>query len=427
MKPFEILRSVLLSIGANKFRVLLTSLGIIIGTFTIIMVVGIGKASEDAVNEQYKRLSVETITISRQSMQMRIGPGGFTAGLSLTKDMALEMVDALEHVKSVGVSTSTSSPISYGAQSQTVNIQGITEDYAVITHLNIEYGEMFSDEDGLLRNKYVVLGHNVAQALFGDDAEYAIGEKVHIKGLTFEVTGVLERVGGTGGVAGSGRDGGGSPDDMVFVPYEVAVKYTSGSLGIRGGSVMQAVSISGGSSTTTFVALANSMDEVGKAIDEIKDYIFDIVGDYSTYSVTDAGSTLSSALETSGTMSVLLLVVALIVLIVSGIGIMNVLMVSVKERTREIGILKSIGASRLVILMEFLLEAVFISICGGLLGVACSYFAPMLLVYLNVDFSPSAYGLLLGFLFSVATGVFFGYYPAHKASKLLPIVALNAE
>ena len=427
MKPFEIVRSVLLSIGANKFRVLLTSLGIIIGTFTIIMVVGIGKASEDAVNEQYKRLSVETITISRQMMQMRIGPGGMSAGLSLTKDMALDMVDLLEHVKSVGVSTSTSSPITYESQSQTVSVQGITEDYAVITHLNVEYGEMFTDEDGILRNKYVVLGHNVALALFGDDIEDAIGEKVHIKGLTFEVIGVLERVGGTGGVSGAGRDGSGSPDDMIYVPYEVAVKYTSGSIGTRGGSVLQAVSISGGSSTTVFVALANDMDVVDKAIEEIKDYIFDIVGDYSTYSVTDAGSTLSAALETSGTMSVLLLVVALIVLIVSGIGIMNVLMVSVKERTREIGILKSVGASRFVILMEFLLEAVFISICGGLLGVACSYFAPMLLVYLNVDFSPSAYGLLLGFLFSAATGVFFGYYPALKASKLLPIVALNAD
>jgi putative ABC transport system permease protein len=389
------------------------------------MVVGIGKASSDAVTEQYKRLSVETITITRGAMRMSVGPGGVSAGKSLTKDLAMEMPNLLDNVKDVGVSTSTSSPVTYRSNSQTVSVQGITESYAGITHLVAEYGEMFTDDDGILRNKVAVLGYNVALALFGEEYADYIGEKVLIKGLSFTVVGVLERVGGSGGVSANTRGGGaGTPDDMVYVPYEVAIKYTSGGSGARGGINVAMVN---SAATTTFIALANDMDSVEPAISEIQEYIFEIVGDYTSYSVVDAGSTLSSALETSGTMSNLLMVVAAIVLIVSGIGIMNVLMVAVKERTREIGILKSIGASRFVILSEFLLEAMFISVLGGLFGIGLSYFAPMFLFYLNVEFSASLYGLLLGFLFSVATGVFFGYYPAHKASKLKPIEALNAE
>jgi len=423
MRPLEIGRSVLFSVASNKFRVFLTSLGIIIGTFTIIMVVGIGKAGQDAVTEQYKRLSVETITVTRNNAARgAVGPN-VSANKSLTKDMAMEMPYVLEHVKNVGVSTSTSSPVAYKSNSETVSVMGITESYAEITHLNTRFGSLFTDDDGVLRNKVVVLGYNVALSLFGDDMQDFIGEKVLIKGLSFTVTGILERVGGSGGVASNTRGGSGTPDDMVYVPYEIALKYTSGGSGARGVNVAMVNSLS----ATTFVALADGINSVDKAISEIEDYIFDAVGDYSAYSVVDAGSTLSSAMETADTMSNLLMVVAAIVLIVSGIGIMNVLMVAVKERTREIGILKSIGASRFVILSEFLLEAVFISVFGGLAGVVLSYFAPSLLTYLNVEFSASLYGLGLGFLFSVATGVFFGYYPAYKASKLKPIEALNAE
>ncbi len=428
MRPIEQVRGVLLSISTNKFRVFLTSLGIIIGTFTIIMVVGIGKASEAAVSAQYKRLSVETITITQGGMS-RLAFGGTVR--SFTKDDALQMPLLLDHVKSVGVSTSTSSTIVYGSASQNIIVQGINEDYATISNLNLSEGEFFTDEDGNLRNRVAVLGYNVATNLFGEDMDSAIGEKVSIKGASFTVVGILERIGGSGGVSaggGRGQEGNsGSADDMAFIPYNVALKYTSGSFGARGGG--GAVLIMGGGGANTFIALANDINSVKPAMQEIKDYIEEVCGSgsSSSYTVTDAGSTLSSAMQTSNTMSALLMAVAAIVLIVSGIGIMNVLMVAVKERTREIGILKSIGASRRVILFEFLLEAIFISVMGGLLGVLLSYYAPFLLSYTSISYLASVDGLILGLGFSVLTGIFFGFYPASKASKLKPLDALNAE
>jgi len=430
MRLKEQLRSVLLSVLANKFRVFLTSLGIIIGSFTIIMVVGIGTASSDAVAAQYSRLSVNSITISRARVAMSMGANGPTTQ-ALTAAQLLAMPEQCPHVTSVGISTTATTSIAYMTTSESVSVQGINEAFASITNLNIDLGDWFTDDDGTYLHRYAVLGCNVAAYLFGSDYSGCVGDTVLIKGLQFTVAGVLQRVGGTGGVSGgSSPTSSGSADDMVFIPYNVAIKYTSGSQG-TGGAISRAQviggSAAGGPGTASYVALADSSKDVATAVSEIQDYISGIMGDTTSYTVTDAGSTLQSALSTSNTMSGLLMAVAAIVLIVSGIGIMNVLLVAVKERTREIGIMKAIGSPRRVILLEFLFEAIFISVVGGLIGVLLSYFAPRVMSLFSIAYTASPTGLILGFGFAVVTGVFFGYYPAYKASKLKPIDALNAE
>jgi len=431
VKFTEQLRSVFLSIMANKFRVILTSLGIIIGSFTIIMVVGIGRAGEASVTAEYKRLSVETINITEAQRNNngglgRGGPGGRQSTVTrlLTESDVMEMPNELDHVKSVGISTTISSPVVYGTTSQTSSVIGVNQDYFNITNLYLECGDYFTDDDGAARNKVAVLGNDLAHTLFdgtyGDLSE-AIGDTVKIKGMSFTVVGILQRVGGSGGISSSGRDT--SVDSDALIPYDVAIKYTSGGVSGGGGFVIRNI----GSGTTSYIALANDIHSVQPAIDEINSYIAGICGSAAVYNVSDVGSTLSSALKTSNTMAMLLMAVAAIVLVVSGIGIMNVLMVAVSERTREIGILKSLGARRRTILSMFLFEAFFISIIGGALGVCLSVTAPIVLKYFGIDYLASSSGILLGLGFSVVTGIFFGYYPAWKASKLKPIDALNKE
>jgi len=278
----------------------------------------------------------------------------------------------------------------------------------------LENGTYLTDSQGKKREKVALIGYQAAIKFFGEDLSDVIGKRIKLNGRQFEVKGIIKRVGdsteGSTGGGDMGRMMGGSIDDSFFIPYELGIKY-----------------IAGNRSRSSYSVQAKDINSVQLAMTEIKDFLKKTLGDSEAYSLMDAGSRLSSAQGTAKTMSTLLTSVATIVLIVGGIGIMNVLLVSVKERTREIGILKSIGAKRSDILLEFLFESIFISITGGLVGSLLSYAVMPFLKYVNLTVIPSVYGVGLGIGFSVITGTFFGFYPASKASKLKPIEALNYE
>ena len=395
MSMIEILRSIFINIRGNKVKVFLTTLGIIVGALTIVLVISIGEGSQASVEEQFKNLNVGTIQVM----------AGF--GRQGTVSLTMEDMEAIREeapsIKKVSMIITGNGTVNFYNTSTSATLAGVTEDMKEINNLVVEYGEFINEEQNEYLERVAVLGYEVAALFFEEDVSSAVGERVTIGGKRYDVIGVLKQQGDsmTRGIS----------DQAVLIPYNVAAKY-----------------IVGRNVRPNIVALAMDINHVSSGIEEITAVLQSTYREKSDqFMIVDAGSRLQSAKDSARTMTLMLLSVATVVLVVGGIGIMNVLFVSVKERTKEIGILKAIGARRRDILLIFLIEAIIISAVGGILGIAGGMLFMPLLNYFEVRAIPSMFGYLLAFGFSVVIGTFFGYYPAAKASTLKPIDALNYE
>lgn len=377
------------SIHGNKLRSFLTMLGMIIGVSSVIVLVSIGRGSSEQVTSQINQLGTNLLTVNvmnSDEVKLTVEDMNKFRELSGVKDIA-PIVSGRVNVKQ-------------GTASAQVSLIGTTASYEAVRDVNVSSGRFLSDIDIEYRQKIVVLGATIAQTLFGFGDP--VGQYVQIDGTSFKVVGVLASKGGSLGQSG---------DDVILMPLSTAQRLTK-TMNIQ-----------------TVYIQADKASDVNFVMVEAKRLLAHLFPNnedsYSVFNQQDLMETVSSVADT---MTLMLGGIAGISLLVGGIGIMNIMLVSVSERTKEIGICKAVGAKRRHILLQFLVEAVVLSSCGGAIGVVLGFGVGQVLksvMGMTISYSPSV--SLLAFLFSLLVGVVFGVFPANKAAKLDPIQALRYE
>ncbi|TMR09198.1 FtsX-like permease family protein [Nonomuraea turkmeniaca] len=416
MNQLEILRFALRGLLANKMRSSLTTLGILIGVAAVIMLVAVGEGSSRSIQQNIQRLGANTLTISpsfsggggggaggMRTQGGNTGPRTQARQLSLADAKALTDRTLAPSVTSVSpVVTAASSTAAYGAASHTIaQFVGTYPSYFEAVNKPIAQGTYFFNEDVLAARKVVVLGQTVVEELFG--TVDPIGKQVSVSGVPFTVVGVLKEAGSTGMQ---------DADDVAIAPLPAVQQSLSG-FGSLNSIVVQAT----GAGTTT-----TAQSEVTAILNQRHG----ITNDNPDYRILNQATLQETVSAATGTFTVLLGAVAAISLLVGGIGITNIMLVTVTERTREIGIRKAIGAPRSAILGQFLLEATLLSLVGGLSGVLVAFLGTRFAIAgIEPVLVPSSVVLALGV--SVGIGLFFGSYPANRAAKLRPIQALRHE
>ncbi|MGW6300128.1 ABC transporter permease [Peribacillus butanolivorans] len=377
------------SIKTNKVRAFLTMLGIIIGVASVIVLVSIGQGSSQSVQEEINSLGTNLLTVSVSD----------TDSVKLTDD-TIEQFKDLSGISEVAPVVTGRVYAKNGETSTQVSMTGTTSSYISVRDLELSQGRFLTDMETELRSKVVVLGSDTADTLF--ENQKAVDQNVLIGGVSYRVIGVLKSVGTSMGSSG---------DDVIIAPITTAKRATS--------------------STTigTVYLKAENENIVERAMYQVQGTMTTLFpGQSDNYSVSNQEDLMDTMSSVSDTFTLMLGGIASISLLVGGIGIMNIMLVSVSERTKEIGIRKAIGANRKSILLQFLIEAVVLSCLGGLLGVGIGLgIAKLISVVSSLTISYSWSVTMMAFLFSIFIGVVFGVFPANKASRLNPIQALRHE
>ncbi|HLC94134.1 MAG TPA: ABC transporter permease [Patescibacteria group bacterium] len=408
MDLFELIRESINTLTVNKMRTSLATLGIIIGIGSVIALLSIGQGSQKMIEKQIQSLGSNLLTViptgQNTTRGVREAAGGGTT-LTIEDAKAIETSPEITTVQTVSPEFSRRSQITAGRNNTNTQIVGVYPSYATVRKVTLTSGTFISAQDVTAMNRVAVLGPQVVTDLFGEGAN-PIGQTIRTNSQILKIIGITTAKGGTSFQ---------NQDDTIYVPLSTTQKL-----------------LFGASHLTSIAVEAKNPDVMTAAQNEIgylllKRHMLDdpTSADFIIFSQNDILNTASSV---TGTFTALLSGIAAISLLVGGIGIMNIMLVTVTERTREVGLRKALGAKKQTIIAQFLVEAIILTIVGGLIGISIgistSYF---LSKAINIPFAISAYSIMLAVFVSVGTGILFGWYPAQKAANLQPIEALRYE
>lgn len=403
----DLFAEVYLSISANKVRSGLTILGIVIGVGSVLAMVSIGQGTQVSIEESIKSIGSNLLTVS-PGAQSGIGThvsAGRGSAESLTIDDADAIEEEISHIDAVAAEVSSRYQATAKGTNTYTSVLGTVMSYLEVKNLEMETGSFFSEQDVKISSKVAVLGSTTRDDLFGEEIN-PVGRTIKINRISFTVIGVVESKGGTGM---------GSQDDVIYIPISTAQRFLSGS---------------------DYVTSINVQVDEEEYMEEAEEKITSLLlvrhnisnateADFSIMNQADILETMSSV---SGTLTLLLGAIAGISLVVGGIGIMNMMLTTVSERTREIGLRQAIGAKRKDITTQFLLESIVLTFVGGTIGIVFGWIASLAIAQFgNITTSISLWSVLLAFGVSALIGIIFGYWPAKKAASLNPIEALRYE
>ena len=402
----EIFQVALQAIRANKLRSFLTMLGIIIGVSAVITMVALGSGAQKAVQERIQALGPTLLSLyPGQSFR-----GGimidFGSRVSLTVDDANALATSARYVKAVVPELTRNLQIKKGGQNANVNIVGTTPNYPVVKNYTLTAGRMFTAGEDEGRRRLAVLGSAIPD-MFNANPAAMIGQEVQIRGIPFEIVGVLSSKGSAMGF--------GNPDEQVLIPLQTA-RYR-----IMGTDRLRTITVD----AANVQQMTLSMIEIERVLrreHKIRP------GGENDFQIRNQSDILATFQQTTQTFTYLLAGIAAVSLLVGGIGIMNIMLVSVTERTREIGVRKALGATRFNILFQFLVEALVLCLVGGIIGILFGALGAVALSKLaHWNTSINFFAIVVAFVFSAVVGLFFGIWPARRAAALDPIVALRYE
>lgn len=394
------------ALGKNRFRSFLTMLGIIIGVAAVIVMEAIGKGSSEDVNTRISSLGTNLITISPPSARMFGVSQESGTALTLKKEDADAIIKDVRNISAVSPLVRSSQQMKFEDKNWKSNITGVYPEFLSIRNLEIEDGTIFTKEDEKNFTKVCIIGKTVQKNLFSEN-ENPIGTTIRVGKIPFLVIGTLKSKGTSGG----GQD----QDDIVLAPYSTVQERILGSTNV------QQIYVSAQSEEVVNTAV----NDIEKSLRARHQLLPSAPNDFTISTQLDIRQTLNTVVDT---ITILLSAVAAISLIVGGIGIMNIMLVSVTERTREIGIRIAVGATGFDVQLQLLLEAVVLSLTGGILGITLGLTASYIVMkFVGFTTIVTAQSIIISFVVSTLIGIFFGWYPSRKAANLNPIDALRYE